>query len=98
LFADIPKVSIVVNYDLPTEVDEYVHRIGRTGRVGHTGRAVSFYEDAQDNALAGPLVNILKGAGQDVPDFLESMGDPGMSGGNSNGFASIDHRGKVSPR
>ena len=35
----------VVNYDLPDEIDEYVHRIGRTGRVGNRGLATSFYNN-----------------------------------------------------
>ena len=35
-------VQHVVNYDLPKSIDEYVHRIGRTGRLGNTGRATSF--------------------------------------------------------
>lgn len=84
LFLDIPKVSIVVNYDLPNEIDEYVHRIGRTGRLGHTGRAISFYEDSQDNALAASLVSILEGAGQNVPEFFSSGGGGyGISNGNS---------------
>jgi len=96
VFSDIPKVSIVINYDLPSEVDEYVHRIGRTGRVGHTGRAISFYEESQDTAIVGPLVAILKGAGQDVPDFLAAAGDGGGYGGPAtNGFSSSDHRGQV---
>lgn len=34
---DIPNVKHVVNFDLPTDIDEYVHRIGRTGRVGNIG-------------------------------------------------------------
>lgn len=37
---DIPNVKHVINYDLPSEIDEYVHRIGRTGRVGNIGTAV----------------------------------------------------------
>lgn len=36
---DIPNVRHVVNFDMPTDIEEYVHRIGRTGRVGHTGKA-----------------------------------------------------------
>lgn len=43
-FSDIKNVDIVVNYDLPKSIDEYVHRIGRTGRVGNRGKAVSFYD------------------------------------------------------
>lgn len=43
-FPDIKNVDIVVNYDLPKSIDEYVHRIGRTGRVGNRGKAVSFFD------------------------------------------------------
>ncbi|MDH5377151.1 MAG: DEAD/DEAH box helicase [Gammaproteobacteria bacterium] len=38
----IPEVSHVVNYDLPQDPEDYVHRIGRTGRIGHKGIAISF--------------------------------------------------------
>ena len=41
---DIKGVAHVVNYDLPKTIDEYVHRIGRTGRVGNTGKATSFFD------------------------------------------------------
>lgn len=41
---DIKGVAHVVNYDLPKGIDEYVHRIGRTGRVGNVGKATSFYD------------------------------------------------------
>ena len=41
---DIKGVKHVINYDLPNTIDEYVHRIGRTGRVGNIGRATSFYD------------------------------------------------------
>ena len=34
---DVPNVSMVINFDLPTQIDEYVHRIGRTGRAGNIG-------------------------------------------------------------
>ena len=38
----VDNISHVVNFDLPYEAENYVHRIGRTGRAGETGRAVSF--------------------------------------------------------
>ncbi len=41
---DIRNVSHVINYDMPKSIDEYVHRIGRTGRVGNIGRATSFFD------------------------------------------------------
>lgn len=42
---DIPNVRHVINYDLPKEIDDYVHRIGRTGRVGNKGKSTSFYDE-----------------------------------------------------
>jgi len=39
---DIPSVSQVINFDMPENVDEYVHRIGRTGRMGRDGTAITF--------------------------------------------------------
>lgn len=56
---DIPDVQHVINFDLPNNIDEYVHRIGRTGRCGNIGRAVSFYDPDTDNSLAHSLVTIL---------------------------------------
>lgn len=56
---DIPDVQHVINFDLPNNIDEYVHRIGRTGRCGNVGRAVSFYDPGTDGALASSLVAIL---------------------------------------
>lgn len=40
---DIKNVKHVINYELPDDIDEYVHRIGRTGRIGNQGRATSFF-------------------------------------------------------
>ncbi|KAJ3054461.1 DEAD-box ATP-dependent RNA helicase, partial [Rhizophlyctis rosea] len=42
---DIPNVGHVINYDLPGDIDDYVHRIGRTGRAGNVGRATAFFTD-----------------------------------------------------
>lgn len=56
---DIENVQHVINFDLPSTIDEYVHRIGRTGRCGNTGRAISFFDTESDNHLAQPLVKVL---------------------------------------
>lgn len=53
------ELASVINYDLPKAVDEYVHRIGRTGRVGNKGHAVSFFDQESDAPLAKDLVKIL---------------------------------------
>ena len=56
---DIPNVKHVVNYDLPTSIDEYVHRIGRTGRLGNQGLATAFFDQGKDTQIARSLVKIL---------------------------------------
>ena len=48
---DIDHVSHVVNFDLPADADSYVHRIGRTGRAGATGVAVSFCDQGERSSL-----------------------------------------------
>ena len=63
---DIPGVEHVVNYDLPKEIDEYVHRIGRTGRCGNLGKATSFFDPDKDGQLARALVKTLSDAQQEV--------------------------------
>lgn len=49
----------MINYDLPNDIEEYVHRIGRTGRVGNVGRSISFYDPDRDSDKAGRLVEKL---------------------------------------
>jgi len=49
---DIDGISLVVNYDLPNVAESYVHRIGRTGRAGATGRAISFCDRDERPFLA----------------------------------------------
>ncbi|KAM3963269.1 LOW QUALITY PROTEIN: vasa-like [Aphomia sociella] len=85
---DIKNVDIVVNYDLPKSIDEYVHRIGRTGRVGNRGKAVSFYDADQNSALAADLGKILRQADQEVPDFLQDTG-PGNYKSNKYGGSDV---------
>jgi probable ATP-dependent RNA helicase DDX4 len=70
---DLPKVSLVINYDLPDNIDEYVHRIGRTGRAGHTGRAISFFDQDRDREILPDLLKILEEAKQEIPSWLEEL-------------------------
>ena len=52
---DIPAVSHVINYDMPDNLEEYVHRIGRTARMGRQGTAITFVSDMQDFDLLDKL-------------------------------------------
>ncbi|KAM6289868.1 putative ATP-dependent RNA helicase DDX4 [Aegotheles albertisi] len=77
---DIEKVQHVINFDLPSTIEDYVHRIGRTGRCGNTGKAVSFFDSNSDAHLAQSLVKVLSDAQQEVPVWLEEIaGFPGKS-------------------
>ena len=67
---DIKGVNYVINYDLPQNIDDYVHRIGRTGRVGNRGIAISFFCESTDGAISKNLVKILNEANQETPDWL----------------------------
>lgn len=80
---DIKNVRHVINFDLPKSIDDYVHRIGRTGRVGNKGKATSFYDPEFDASLASDLIKILTDANQEVPEFLGSGGGGGGGGGGS---------------
>uniref|UniRef100_A0A672SE43 RNA helicase n=1 Tax=Sinocyclocheilus grahami TaxID=75366 RepID=A0A672SE43_SINGR len=69
---DISNVKHVINFDLPSDIEEYVHRIGRTGRVGNLGLATSFYNDKNSN-ITKDLLDILVEAKQEVPSWLENL-------------------------
>jgi len=49
---DVPRISHVVNYDIPYDTESYVHRIGRTGRAGRTGKAILFVAPREKRMLA----------------------------------------------
>ncbi|KAK2029615.1 DEAD/DEAH box helicase [Colletotrichum zoysiae] len=70
---DIPEVKLVINVTFPLTIEDYVHRIGRTGRAGKTGEAITLFTE-HDKAHSGSLINILKGAKQPVPDELFKFG------------------------
>jgi len=82
---DVQDVELVINYTFPLTIEDYVHRIGRTGRAGKNGLAICFFcpesKGVQDEkAHAGDLVKVMKDAGQTVPPELQKIAD--SSGGN----------------
>lgn len=92
---DIDNVKHVVNFDLPSEIHEFVHRIGRTGRIGHQGKATSFFTRGRDDKIARSLVKVLSDASQEVPEWLDEIAESavGTSYGPAGGrFASRDTR------
>ncbi|XP_067944201.1 ATP-dependent RNA helicase DDX3X-like isoform X2 [Watersipora subatra] len=97
---DIPNVKHVINFDLPNDIEEYVHRIGRTGRVGNLGLATSFFNEKNRN-VAREMVELLGEASQELPSWLESIAYEARSsypkrssnrGGGRGGFGGRDYR------
>jgi ATP-dependent RNA helicase DDX3X len=108
---DIEQVAHVINFDLGStkdDFDSYVHRIGRTGRAGHTGIATSFYTPGFDpksgcGPIAHDLVKFLQETGQPIPAWLPALpelagGGGGASGGKKDAVQRDvrDHRDQVS--
>ncbi|PGH13791.1 ATP-dependent RNA helicase DBP3 [Polytolypa hystricis UAMH7299] len=70
---DIPAVKLVLNVTFPLTVEDYVHRIGRTGRAGAEGLAITLFTE-NDKALSGGLINVLRAANQEIPEDLLKFG------------------------
>jgi superfamily II DNA/RNA helicase len=70
---DITGVTHVVNFDMPRDVEGYVHRIGRTGRAGNSGASITYWNPDYDTECAPALAKIAKDAGQPVPEWLDKV-------------------------
>lgn len=85
---DIRKIAVVVNYDCPKNLEDYIHRIGRTGRAEDRGEAVTFIQSWGDEKGAQFIVQAMQKAGQEVPEELQKIA------GTSGGGGSWDSNGK----
>ncbi|EAT36170.1 AAEL011744-PA [Aedes aegypti] len=70
---DFPDVQHVINYDMPDDIENYVHRIGRTGRSGSKGLATTFINKATEQFVLLDLKHLLIEAKQKVPPFLGEL-------------------------
>ncbi|KAF2436283.1 DEAD-domain-containing protein [Tothia fuscella] len=70
---DIPSVKVVINVTFPLTAEDYVHRIGRTGRAGLDGLAITLFTE-EDKGKSGELINVLRAANQPVPEALLAFG------------------------
>ncbi|KAG2736794.1 hypothetical protein G9P44_000884 [Scheffersomyces stipitis] len=66
---DVPNVSLVVNFQMSRKFDEYVHRIGRTGRAGNRGESYTFIDDSDSDVFID-LKKFLVNGGKKCPDWL----------------------------
>ncbi|KAJ2919228.1 hypothetical protein MD484_g1081, partial [Candolleomyces efflorescens] len=72
---DFKGVREVINYDFPTSVQSYIHRIGRTGRAGREGKAVTFFTD-EDGPFLKTIANVILQSGSTVPDWMLKLPKP----------------------
>jgi len=99
---DVKDVGVVVNYDMPAGqngIEDYVHRIGRTGRAGKKGTAITFFTEG-DSKRAREMVELLDSADQEVPPALRAKvmrggrrGFGGRGGGRGRGGGGYRGRG-----
>jgi len=78
---DFPEIQHVINYDMPKEIENYVHRIGRTGRCGKTGVATTFINKSCEETILLDLKHLLLEAKQRIPPVLATLEDPNDAGG-----------------
>lgn len=78
--SDVKDIKCVINYDFPSSLEDYIHRIGRTGRAGAKGTAYTFFTHA-NGRFARDLVKILREAGQSVSPALANLTRSGGGGG-----------------
>merc|ERR1711957_900183 len=76
---DVKDIKYVINYDFPNNIEDYIHRVGRTGRAGATGSSYTFFTPDKFKH-AGDLVAVLKEANQPVPEELEKLASGGGGG------------------
>ncbi|KAJ6151151.1 Pre-mRNA-processing ATP-dependent RNA helicase prp5 [Penicillium chermesinum] len=69
---DVKQLKLVVNYDAPNHLEDYVHRAGRTGRAGNTGTAVTFLTKDQER-YAVDVARALRESGHEIPEPVQKM-------------------------
>lgn len=94
---DIKELEVVINYDMPTNIEDYVHRIGRTGRAGKKGNSYSFLCDEQPKLLRD-LRMLLMRMNKPIPEDLDRAAGPagygyGRGRGRGGGYGSRGYGG-----
>jgi ATP-dependent RNA helicase DDX52/ROK1 len=72
---DFEGVELVINYDFPQSLQSYIHRIGRTGRAGHRGKAITFFTK-EDGPFLKSIASVIKSSGGEVHDWMLDLRKP----------------------
>ena len=71
---DVKQLKLVINYDVPNHMEDYVHRCGRTGRAGNKGTAVTFITEEQERFCVD-IVKAMKQSGANIPEDIQKLAD-----------------------
>ena len=89
---DVKQLKLVINYDCPNHMEDYVHRVGRTGRAGNKGTAITFVGEDQER-YAFEIAKALRLSQVDIPEPLKKLADSfaakvkaGTEKGTASGF------------
>ncbi|XP_055388618.1 uncharacterized protein LOC129617408, partial [Condylostylus longicornis] len=87
---DIKNIDLVINFDVPKTIEDYIHRIGRTGRAGAQGTAITLFNDGINDAekfrMAKEISSVIADVGQTPPDDLLGLARMASPGNQSRGF------------
>jgi len=95
---DFPDIRHVINFDMPGEIEDYIHRIGRTGRCGKTGVATTFINIGVPETTLLDLKGLLLEAEQAIPPILEKIGAQGTFGNACTYCGGLGHRITACPK
>lgn len=68
---DIEKINVVINFDMPNEADQYLHRVGRAGRFGTKGLAISFISSQEDTDILNEVQSRFEVKVEDLPTTID---------------------------
>jgi ATP-dependent RNA helicase DDX5/DBP2 len=91
--SDVKDIKTVINYDYPSNNEDYVHRIGRTGRAGSKGTAITLFT-SDSSRQARELVNVLREANQVIDPRLAEMARYSSGGGGNSRYGYGGGRGR----
>ena len=69
---DFPNVDLIINYDIPNSKEDYIHRIGRSGRMGNKGMSISFIDDL-NNLVLKDIILLLNKNNIDIPNWMKNI-------------------------
>jgi len=69
---DFPNVDLIINYDIPINKEDYIHRIGRSGRMGNKGMSISFIDDL-NNLVLKDIILLLNKNDIEIPNWMKNI-------------------------